>query len=501
MMREEQKSLLSTSFEKNMQQIKQQTGKSTDLISREFCFGKEGIKAGFIYIDGMTDKEMVFRLIESIMIHMEAADLTTEQVQQQDVVTVCKQIAITVGDIQSVPDFQAVYKAILSGDTVILIEGCTQGVAVSTRGWEARGVGEPTAQTVVRGPQEGFTETLRTNTAMVRRKIKNPNLWLETKQIGQVTQTDVAMMYVKGIVADEVVDEVHRRLDQIDIDGILESAYIEELIQDRTYTPFPTVLNTERPDIVAAALLEGRVAIFVDGTPFVLLVPALFTQFLQSAEDYYHRSDFGLLRFLRYLSLLISMMAPSLYIAITTFHQEMLPTTLLISLASQREGIPFPAFVEALMMEITFELLREAGIRMPRAVGTSISIVGALVLGQAAVQAGLISPAMVIVVSITAISSFIFPSFDIGISVRMLRFILMGLAASFGLYGMIVGIIAIILHLCSLRSFGVPYMKPFSPFVLADQKDNLLRVPWQKMRTRPHLLNQKNIVRQKKRNP
>ncbi|BAU26705.1 spore germination protein KA [Aneurinibacillus soli] len=492
--------MLSTSLEKNIQQVKQQTGNSTDLISREFCFGKEEIKVGFIYIDGIADKDVVSRLIESVMLHIEEVDLTSEQFLQQDLLTVFKQHAITVGDIQSIPDLQALYTAILSGDTVILIDGCVQGIAVSTRGWEARGIGEPTAQTVVRGPQEGFTETLRTNTAMVRRKIKNPNLWLETKQIGRITQTDVAIMYIKEIVTDEVVDEVRRRLDQIDIDGILESAYIEELIQDETYTPFPTVLNTERPDIVAAALLEGRVAIFVDGTPFVLLVPALFTQFLQSAEDYYHRSDFGLIRFLRYLSLFISMMAPSLYIAITTFHQEMLPTTLLISLASQREGIPFPAFVEALMMEITFELLREAGIRMPRAVGTSISIVGALVLGQAAVQAGLVSPAMVIVVSITAISSFIFPSFDIGISVRMLRFVLMGLAASFGLYGMIVGIIAIVLHLCSLRSFGVPYMKPFSPLVLSDQKDNLLRVPWWQMRTRPHLLNQKNVVRQQKRN-
>ena len=234
-------------------------------------------------------------------------------------------------------------------------------------------------------------------------------------------------MFIKGIVNDKVVEEVRKRLDRIDIDGILESGYIEELIQDETYTPFPTVYNTERPDVIAAGLLEGRIAILVDGTPFVLLVPALFTQYFQSAEDYYQRSDFGLLRMLRYLALFIALLGPSLYIAITTFHQEMLPTALLISLAAQREGVPFPAFIEALMMEVTFEILREAGVRMPRAVGQAVSIVGALVIGQAAVEAGIVSAAMVIVVSITAIANFSFPSFNMAISIRILRFVFDGI--------------------------------------------------------------------------
>jgi spore germination protein KA len=288
-------------------------------------------------------------------------------------------------------------------------------------------------------------------------------------------------MYINGLVKDDVLKKLNERLGNISIDGILESSYIEEFIQDETYTVFPTVNNTERPDVVAAALLEGRVAIFVDGTPFVLLVPGLFTQFLQSPEDYYHRSDFGLLRLLRYLAFIISLLAPALYIGITTFHQEMIPTSLLISLAGQREGIPFPAFIEALLMEVTFELLREAGIRMPRAVGTSISIVGALVLGQASVEAGLVSPAMVIIVSITAITGFIFPSFEIGISIRILRFAFMGLAASFGFFGIIIGLIALVLHLCHLQSFGVPYMTPFAPFQAKEQRDNIVRVPWWQM--------------------
>ncbi|MDF2715848.1 MAG: gerKA5 [Paenibacillus sp.] len=258
------------------------------------------------------------------------------------------------------------------------------------------------------------------------------------------------------------------------------------IIQDKTLTPFQTVYNSERPDSIAAGLLEGRIAILVDGTPFVLLVPALFIHYFQAAEDYYQRADIStLLRVVRFISFFFALLAPSLYIAITTYHQEMLPTNLLISLAAQREGVPFPAFIEALLMEITYEILREAGVRMPRTVGQAVSIVGTLVIGQAAVEAGIVSAVMVIIVSITAISSYVIPSSGMSISIRMIRFILMGLAASFGFYGILIGLIILVLHLASLYSFGVPYMSPLGPFLPEDQKDTLFRVPWPKMTTRP----------------
>ena len=304
-------------------------------------------------------------------------------------------------------------------------------------------------------------------------------------------------MYIQGIANEKVVEEVRKRLTRIEIDSILEGGYIEELIQDETYTIFPTVFHTERPDVIAAGLLEGRIAIFVDGTPFVLLVPVIFSQFFSAAEDYYQRSDIAtLLRLLRYLAFFIALLAPSLYIAVTTFHQEVLPPGLLFSLMAQREGVPFPAFIEALLTELIFELLREAGIRMPRAVGQAVSIVGALVIGQAAVGAGIISASMVIVVSITAISSFIIPAYNLAISVRILRFGMMGLAASFGFLGVIVGIIAVMQHLCQLRSFGVPYMAPFGPIVMADQKDAILRAPWWGMFSRPRFVSQRNVSRE-----
>lgn len=489
---------LTTSLEENIEKVKNTLGNSTDLVVREFRIGtNENIKAAVIYTDGLADTTAIQDFImKSLMLDLRETNLYKKDSSRDNLFLLLKNFALTIPDLKEVQDFDSLFTSVLSGDTVILIDGYPHGLVAATGGWEDRGVQEPTAQTVVRGPREGFSENIRTNTALIRRKIKDPNLWLETRKIGRVTKTNVAVMYIKGIANDKIVAEVRARLDRIDIDGILESGYIEELIQDETYTPFPTVFNTERPDAAAAGLLEGRVAILVDGTPFVLLVPALFIQYFQASEDYYHRSDFGLIRLLRMVSLFIALLGPSLFIALTTFHQEMIPTVLLISLAAQREGVPFPAFVQALMMEITFEILREAGVRMPRAVGQAVSIVGALVIGQAAVEAGMVAPAMVIVVSITAITGFVFPSFNMGISIRILRFGLMFIAANFGLFGITVGLIAIVLHLCSLRSFGIPYMTPFAPFILADQKDSIFRLPHWGLFSRPRLISQKNMIRE-----
>ncbi len=392
----------------------------------------------------------------------------------------------------------ALFNRMLSGGIIILLDGYTKGIWIDAVGWEDRNVSEPQSQTVVRGPMEGFTENLRTNTALIRRRIRDPRLWMETRQIGQVTHTNVAVMYIKGIADEGVIQELRERLDRIDIDGILESGYIEEEIQDVTLTLFPTIYNSERPDSVAASLLEGRIAILIDGTPFVLLIPALFVQFFQSPEDYYQRADIStLLRLLRFFSFFIAMLAPAVYIAVTTFHQEMIPTNLLISLAAQREGVPFPAFVEAMLMEITYEILREAGVRIPKTVGQAVSIVGTLVIGQAAVEAGVVSAAMVIVVSITAISSYVIPENGLSIAVRIVRFALMMLAAAFGLLGILMGLIVLLLHLTSLRSFGVSYMSPFGPYVESDMKDTLFRLPWPRMTTRPQSNSIQNTIRQK----
>lgn len=479
----------------NLRSIKEVIGNSDDIIFREFRIGGDGggIDAVVFYTEGLVDTKSVQDFImETLMVDIPNIDLKNKAIGD----------VLTVGNMQHITDFDTLFTRLLSGNAILLLDGYAQGFSIGMCDFKDRGVTEATGETVIRGPKEAFSESIRTNSALIRRKIKHPHLWLETRQIGKVTKTDVSIMYINGIVNDKVVEEVRQRLDRIDIDGILESGYIEELIQDETYSPFPTMYNTERPDVIAAELLEGKVAILVDGTPHVLVVPALFISFIHCPEDYYQRADIGsLLRILRFIGIFIALLGPSLYIAITTFHQEMLPTQLLIGLAAQREGIPFPAFIEAIMMEITFEILREAGIRMPRPIGQAISVVGTLVIGQAAVEAGIVSAAMVIVVSITAISSFVVPAMNMSIAIRIIRFPLMGLAASFGLFGIIVGVIALVLHMCSLRSFGVPYMSPFGPFILADQKDAIFRLPHWAMFSRPRLISQKNVIREQNQSP
>ncbi|MBN8233812.1 spore germination protein [Halobacillus kuroshimensis] len=467
------------SLRENVAHIQEQLGFSSDLAVRWVMINETA--CAFLFIDGLVDKDTIHDYImSSLMLDMPVEASSSDQLYDR-----IKTVSLPVGELLETDDFRPLFSSLLSGETILLLENENRALLANTRGWQDRGVQETTSEGVIRGPKESFNETLRTNTALLRRKIKNPKLRMDGKTIGRLSQTDIAVVYIEGLAEEQVVKEVHQRLDQIDVDSIFESGYIEEYIQDAQYSPFPTIYYSERPDAIAEGIAKGRIAIVIDGTPDVLLVPALFIHFFQSSEDYYQRADIGsLLRLLRLVCFTIALFTPSLYIAFITFHQEMIPPTLLVSLAAQRDGVPFPAFFEALIMELTFEILREAGVRLPKPVGSAVSIVGALVLGQSAVQAGLVSPAMVIVVAITAISSFVFPSYNIAIPIRMLRFVFMTLAATFGLYGIILGLIAMVLHLCSLQSFGVPYMSPLAPMIPKDQKDVLLRLPHWKLFTK-----------------
>lgn len=489
---------LSVELKQNINKIQALTGNSSDIAIREFQ-GAQGSPMAIVYVLGLTNSDVINdNILKPILSDSDADANRIQQRTLLDYYIEVKDKIITVSGTKTIIKIDELMSALFRGFTIILAEGWEQGISASTSKWMQRSVDEPSSQSVVRGPKDSFTEDLTTNISLIRRRIKSSNLWKIDRKIGLVTQTEVCVMYLKGTANDSVVNEVLQRLDRIEIDGILESGYIEEFIQDQTFTPFPTIINTERPDTAAASILEGQVAVLVDGTPFVLILPITFVKFFMASEDYYQRFDIStFLRLLRFFAFSISMLLPSLYIAITTFHQEMIPTTLLVSLAAQREGIPFPAFLEALLMEITFEVLREAGVRMPRAIGSAISIVGALVLGQAAVEAGLVSAAMVIVVAFTAISSFVVPAFNISIAARLIRFILMGLAATLGLFGIMSGLFFILLHMLSLRSFGVPYLAPFAPFVPSNMKDTLVRVPWWMMLTRPRLFAKNNNARQK----
>jgi hypothetical protein len=352
-----------------------------------------------------------------------------------------------------------VVQFISNAGIVLFIEGRSEAYGIVLPGYETRAVEEPKSEVNVRGPREGFTEDLQKNLGMVYRRLKTPDLKSVAIQIGQQSQTKVTVLYLENLVNESVLAEIKKRLNVVRLNVLIESAQLEELIQDSTYSPFSQILNTERPDRVVAALNRGKAAIMIDGTPNALIAPSSFTDFLHPIEDLYERFYFAnFLRILRMITLFISLFGPSLYIALTTFHLEMIPTPLMLAFLSTKAGIPFPTFIEALIMEVAFEVLREASLRLPRVVGQSVSIVGALIIGETAVDAGIVSRPMVIVVAMTGIASFTIPQFSTAISLRMLRFPLMFFAATMGVFGLALGMFTITLHLCSLKSFGKHYL-------------------------------------------
>ena len=483
---------LSKNLENNLNEIRRDVGNSPDIIIRRFILGREKkVAAAVIFTDGLVSNSDINNFLKVLFTEYKDEDVSVPPIKM------IKEQLLNIGDVKETEDKIQVLNEILTGSTAILIDGAKSALIANTKGWETSGVLPPENQVVLRGPREAFTSNIRTNTALIRRIVSSSKLRLEQMKIGTLSETVVGIMYIEGVAHDKIVQEVRKRIKNIKIDGTLGSGYIEDFITDNPWTLFPQVMYTERPDTAAGHLLEGKIIIIVDGTPFILSVPVTYLMFFQSADDYYLNWQLStFLRLLRMLTFLIALTLPSLYVAITTFHQELLPTTLLVSLAAQREGVPFPAFVEALLMEFTFEVLREAGVRLPRAIGQAVSIVGALVLGTAAVEAGIVSPAMVITVSMTAISSFTAPYVEIVSSARLLRFGLLMLAASFGLFGILFGVMLISIHLTTLRSFGIPYLQGIAPFNLTDQKDLFMRVPRFLMKSRPRLFGQKNPIRQ-----
>ncbi len=469
---------ISNKLEENEKMVQALFSDCSDFVIRRFQI-EEGIQAMIVFVDGLVNTDLVNDAMKALMI-LEGGAVRIENLNNT---------TLPVSQIQASDTWGDFLISILGGDTGLFVEHNDKALLLGIRGPQNRSIGEPETEAVIRGPREGFIENIRTNTSLLRRRIKTPQLKMKPLTCGKQSNTSLVISYIDGICAPSIIEEVEKRIAKIDADAILESGFIEEYIQDSSFSPFPQIQYTERPDTVAAALLQGRVAILTDGTPFALLVPTVFWDLLQANEDYYERFEIAtLIRWLRYLFLMLSLTTPALYIAATTFHQDMLPTQLLLSIAAAREAIPFPALIEALIMEVTFEALREAGLRLPRTIGQTVSILGALVIGQAAVQAGIVSAPMVIIVSITGIASFTIPNFSAAISVRMLRFPLMFAAASFGMYGILLGLMLILGHMAGLRSFGIPYLSPVGPMSLSDLKDVALRSPMWMMDRRPSFL-------------
>lgn len=360
----------------------------------------------------------------------------------------------------------------------MFINGLDHVYILSTGKREKRSVTEPTSEKVVRGPKIAFIEDSDTNVAMIRQRTNHPKLKTKKVPIGENKLKYATVMYIDDEADPSVVNDVLKRLSKVKMDDIQDSGTLEELIEDNKYSPFPQIQNTERPDKVSSALFNGRVAILVDNSPFALVVPASLGILMQSPDDYYERwISASLIRALRFTSIFITLFFSSIYIALVSFHQGLLPTSLAVTIAANRENVPFPPIIEAMVMEMTIELLREAGLRLPSPLGQTIGLVGGVVIGQAAVEANLVSSIMVIVVSIVALASFTVPQYGMGLSFRVLRFISMFTAAAFGLYGMILFMLAIYTHLSRQRSFGSPYFSPNGFFSLKNANDSILRLP------------------------
>ncbi|NLK72485.1 MAG: spore germination protein [Clostridiales bacterium] len=470
----------SDNIHKNISKIKKEMGDSDDLAVNEFESKEIDFKYAIVYLKGLVNDNTLNNLSMQVISLFNGG-----YTDKKSFLDTFESLLFNGKDTAESNNYEELCLYLLSGYTVILIDGRKKFIAINTFYPQGRSVGEPTSQTIIRGPKEAFTEKIEDNIALVRKRVKSTHVRVEKLTLGYISRTNVCLMYMENIAKEEIVAEIKNRLNKIKTDGVLEGGVIEQLIKDDPYSPFPTIANSEKPDTVAASVMEGKVAIYIDGTPYILLLPCLFWENFQVSEDYYHHFIVAsFIRLIRYISFLLALLVPSLYIAFTSFHQEMIPTPLLISIAAQREGLPFPAFLEALIMEITFEILHEAGIRMPRAIGSAISIVGALVLGQAAVEAGIISAVMVIIVSLTAIANVTIANYEMGNAVRVTRFGFMIMAATFGLYGLFMAGIVLTLHLCKLKSIGVPYWTGVAPKV-KTMNDKFIRPPSWKMKYRP----------------
>ncbi|MCL1787005.1 MAG: spore germination protein, partial [Defluviitaleaceae bacterium] len=452
-----------------------------DFIGRKFPPGGEGAPWIYTaYIDAMTDRELTDMTVMRRLFDMDWASLRRDG-KPMDLYTALRDRGIATTDLSEADNWDDVLYFIHAGDTAVFVEGFTKVIVIATRGFPNRGIQAPETEVVVQGPREAFSEVMRFNTALIRRRIRDCSLKVKQSKLGERSLTDIALMYMEDIVRPEVLQEVERRLQQIKIDGISDSGCVEQLIEENWLSPFPQMQLTERPDKAAASILEGRIAIIVDNSPFVILVPVTLNALFQSAEDYYSRWQvMSITRALRFVGAFIAVALPAFYVAVALYHPAMVPLLMLSRLAQASAAVPFPAVLEIFLLDAAFELLREAGIRMPKAIGGTLGIVGGLIVGSAAVEAGIVSPIVVVVVALTAIASFAIPSNSLVTGYRLVKFLVIILSAMLGLLGFWAGMLVILIHLAGLESFGVPYLFPFVSGELnggADLKDSLLRFP------------------------
>ena len=491
----------SASIDVNQQQLEALFKDSQDFISRKMPVGGEGAPWIYLaYMDGMTNREFFDNVIVRRLFAMNWAALSDAE-KSTDVYTTLKDHGIATSDLSESDKMEDILYFIMAGDTAVFVEGYPKAIIVATRGFPNRGIQAAETEVVVQGPRESFNEVMRFNTALIRRRVRDTGLKVKQSRIGLRSKTDIAVMYIEGIVRPDVLAEVEKRLEDINIDGIMDSGCIEQLIKENWLSPFPQLQLTERPDKAASSLLEGRIAIAVDNSPFVILAPTSLNCFFQASEDYYNRWQvMSITRVLRFIGAFLAVALPALYVAIALYHPSMIPLLMVTTLAESSMAVPFPAVLEIFLLDAAFEMLREAGIRLKTASGGTIGIVGGLIIGQAAVEAGLVSPIVVIIVALTGIATFAIPNVSLVYGFRLVKYGLLISTAALGFLGLWAGLLVMLVHLASLRSFGFPYLMPFAASELnkgEDLKDSIFRLPLFTMKRRPFFANPKDTRRYK----
>lgn len=472
------------SLKENIRSIETIFQDCDDVVKKEFQLNRaeQTIPAYMVYLDGLTNNDM---LQDNVITPLQRYRFT----EKEDVFQAFFHSEIDMVDLKEETSFSNAVNSIMKGDTILLIDGYDKAIVIASKKLPVRSIQESETEAVMRGPRDSFNESLRVCTALIRRRIKDPKCKIVQDTFGERSKTDYALVYMEDLVPEGLVDRVKDQLAAYETDAIYDSGMLEHFMNKKWYSPFPIIQSTERPDKAASSVLEGRVAIIVDNSPEVLLLPATFNTFFQASDDYYTQwSVATFARILRYIASILAIGLPGFYIAITSFHLEMLPTEMLLAIAEARSNITFPVVLEVLLMELEFELLREAGIRLPGPMGNTIGIVGGLIVGQAAVEAGLVSTIVVIIVALAALASFTIPNESFASAYRLLKFFLIAVSAIWGLYGFVLGMLVLAIHLSGLTSYGVPYMVPAVSTAegrYESKKDFILRLPIYLMKKRP----------------
>ncbi|OOQ93179.1 spore germination protein [Bacillus cereus] len=480
-----EKSPIDADLSKNIAQLQQFFHQSPDLVIRRFQIPADGLEAALIYLAGLTDKQSIQNHVLSPLMHNSLDPK--------------KELPITIGGVEIINTWSQIENAVLGGDSVLFIHGRNNVYQLDTKGWPQRNIENPQNEVSLKGAHQGFVETGSQNIALIRRYIPQRELILKEMTIGIRGKTKVFILYLRDVASKDVLEELETRIQNITVDAIINTGELIEFIEDNPYSPFPQFILTERPDSTVSQILQGRFAVIMDGSPNVLIAPATFMSFFQGVDDYSTRWLLAsFIRLLRFVAFMISLFLPATYVAFISFNFEVIPMELFLSIAESRSRVPFFPILEALLMEMTLEMMREGALRLPTPIGQTVGIVGGIIVGQAAVQAGIVSNIMIIVVAVTAIASFNIANYDMGSAIRMLRFPMMLSAALFGIVGIVIGWMTLIAHLISLESLGTSYGSPLAPFRFSDMKDAFMRLPLWTMRSRPKDAGASQSIRQGK---